>query len=104
MKKLFFILCAFLAINANAFAYWPGIFSVNVFLNQYNAVARVHNTSYYPVACYGQVIGLSSSGVVLNTYVNGVVINPGVSLDIYVRANSVYDPMIDARADIQCFN
>lgn len=104
MKKFFLVLAAYLAINANAFAFWPGIYNVNVFVNQYNAIARVQNTSYYPIVCHGQVIGLSYSGVVLRTFVNGLVINPGVGLDIYVQANSVYDPMVDARAEIQCYN
>lgn len=107
MRNLMFL--SLLVLSAmipapKANAYWPGVHQVNVFVNQYTAIARVQNISYYPIVCSGYVYGLSSSGFLFNSYANQVWIAPGTFLDIYVRSNSLYDPMVDARADIRCAN
>lgn len=107
MRKLIvflFVAIVSLVQAPKANAYWPGLYQINVFVNQYTAIARVQNTSYYPIVCSGYVYGYSSYGYTFNTYANQVWIAPGAHLDIYVNSNSVYDPMINARAELRCIN
>lgn len=98
MKKLLLLLAL---VSFNAFAY-PFVSRVDIFVNQYNAIARVQNISYYPIVCNGQAFGVGRSGLYFYSYVNNLVIYPGSYVDVYVSSNNIYDPLVDARAAIGC--
>ena len=98
MKKILLACAFFAAMSSSAFAFIP---QTNFYLNREVAIARVWNTSWQPIACYGQAFGRTWNGVVLNAWVNGVVIYPQTSVDVYVHSN-FYDPFVQAWANIDC--
>lgn len=98
MKKMLLSLGAFVALTSTAFAFIP---SMNFFVNNEVATARVWNTAHAPIVCYGQAFGQTYSGVVLSSSINGLVVYPNRIVDIYVHSN-FYDPFIQAWANIDC--
>lgn len=98
MKKLLLSCALFLSIAGSAQAFVP---HMNYFVNREVAVARVWNTSFQPIVCHGQAFGRTWNGVVLNSWVNGLVIYPQTSVDVYVHSN-FYDPFVQAWAQIDC--
>lgn len=98
MKKLILSVFALLVVSSQAFAFVP---QVQILVNREVVVARVWNTNYRPIICSGQAFGRTYQGVVLNSWVTGLVIYPNVSADVYVHSN-YYDPMIQGWAQINC--
>ena len=98
MKKFILSAIAALTISTSAFAFVP---QMEYFVNREVAVARVWNTTFRPIVCSGQAFGRTYQGVVLNAWINNVVIYPGVSADAYVHSN-FYDPMVQAWAQVDC--
>lgn len=98
MKKMILSFVAFVAITSSAFAFAP---SMSFFVDREIATARVWNTSHRPIVCYGNAFGQTFSGVVLSSYINGLVIYPNRLVDIYVHSN-YYDPFSTAWANIDC--
>lgn len=98
MKKFILTSLAFLAFSTQAFAFIP---RMEFFVNREVAVARVWNTTHRPIVCHGQAFGRTWQGVVLNSWVNGLVIYPNSSVNVYVHSN-YYDPMLQAWAHIDC--
>ncbi len=98
MKKFILSAALFLAFSQSASAFVP---QMEFFVNREVAVARVWNTTYRPIVCNGVAFGRTWQGVVLNSWVNGLVIYPGVSADVYVYSN-YYDPMVQSWAQIDC--
>ncbi len=102
MKKMmskFLILVTFIfSFNASAQAFIP---RMEFFVNREVAVTRVWNTTFYSVVCSGLAYGQTYQGVVLNTWINQVVVAPGAYAEAYVHPN-YYDPMIRAWGEINC--
>ena len=98
MKKFILSAVAFLTLSSSAFAFVP---QMEFFVNREVATARVWNTTYRPIVCNGNAFGRTYQGVVLNSWVNSLVIYPGASVNVYVHSN-FYDPMIQAWAQIDC--
>ena len=99
MKKMMLSLAIGLTLaTSNAFAFFP---QMNSFVNNEVAVSRVWNTSFRNIVCSGQAFGRTWQGVVLNSYVNSLVVYPGQYVDIYVHSN-IYDPMVQAWAQVDC--
>ena len=98
MKKLILLSLATLTITTNANAFVP---QTQAFVNREVAVIRVWNTSFHPIVCSGYAFGRTWNGVVLNSWINQVVIYPSASVDAYVHSN-FYDPMVQAWAQIDC--
>jgi hypothetical protein len=99
MKKIILSMTFILLTNAtSAFAFVPQM-SFNV--NGYVAVARVWNTSFRPIVCNGVAYGSTMQGVVLNSWVNSLIISPNTFVEVYVYSN-VYDPMTNSWAEIDC--
>lgn len=98
MKKLILLSLAALTITTNANAFVP---QTQAFVNREVAVIRVWNTSFRPIVCSGYAFGRTWNGVVLNAWINQVVIYPSASVDAYVHSN-FYDPMVQAWAQIDC--
>lgn len=99
MKKFILtaaILTAAFTTNANAFI--PQM-SFNV--NGVVAIARVWNTSFRPIVCNGVAYGRTFQGVVLNSWVNSLVVAPNGFVEVYVTSN-YYDPMASAWAEMNC--
>jgi hypothetical protein len=78
-------------------------FTVNaqVWWNQLQAIATVHNVFPRAIICSGQAQGTTASGLPLFSYMNGHVIMPGQFGQINVFTN-VYDPFISAMAFVNC--
>jgi hypothetical protein len=99
MKKLMLsVAVVFTLATSTAHAFIP---QMSYFVNREVAVTRVWNNTYRNITCFGQAYGRTWQGVVLNSYVNGLVIFPGQSVDVYVHSN-FYDPMVQAWAQINC--
>jgi hypothetical protein len=98
MKKLLLAAAIVMTLTSNAFAFIP---QMSYFVNREVAVSRVWNNTYNRIVCSGFAYGRTFQGVVLNSFVNNMVIFPGQSVDVYVHSN-FYDPMIVAWADINC--
>lgn len=98
MKKMILSSFAFLTLSTQAFAFIP---QMEFYVNREVAVARVWNTSFRPIVCSGQAFGRTYQGVVLNSWINGLVVYPSASADVYVYSN-FYDPMSQAWAQIDC--
>ena len=98
MKKLIITCALFVVTMSQAFAFFP---QMNFFVNREVATARVWNTSYRPMICSGYAFGQTFSGVVLNSWFNGVYIMPGMHADAYVYSN-YYDPFARAWAQVDC--
>lgn len=99
MKKLMLsVVIVFTLAASTAHAFIP---QMSYFVNREVAVTKVWNTTYRNITCYGQAYGRTWQGVVLNSYVNGIVIFPGQAVDVYVYSN-YYDPMVQAWAQIDC--
>ncbi len=98
MKKLALSFVVFLTVSSQAHAFIP---QMSFFVNREVAIARVWNTTYRPIVCYGQAFGRTWNGVVLNTWVNQLVIYPNTSVDVYVHSN-FYDPFVQSWANIDC--
>lgn len=98
MKKLILAGAVFLTLSSSAFAFIP---QIHFYVNREVAVSRVWNTTNLPMVCNGYAYGQTYRGVVLNSWVNNLVINPGVYAEVYVHSN-FYDPMAQAWAQIDC--
>lgn len=98
MKKLIFSAVATLMLSVSAEAFIP---QMSFYVNREVAVARVYNSTFYPIACNGQAFGATYNGVVLNTWVNSLVIMPNTFVEVYVHSN-YYDPMARSWAHIEC--
>ncbi len=73
----------------------------NVWWNQLQAVATVHNIFPRAIICSGQAQGITANGIPLFAYMNGHVIMPGQFGHINVFTN-VYNPFINAFAYVNC--
>jgi hypothetical protein len=98
MKKIIFSALVLMTLTAQAQAFVP---RMEFFVNREVAVTRVWNTTYAPIVCQGYAYGRTWNGVVLNSWVNGIVIYPNTAVDVYVHSN-FYDPMVQAWAQINC--
>lgn len=98
MKKFILTAVAALVVSAQAHAFIP---RMEFFVNREVAVTRVWNTTMRPIVCNGQAFGRTWQGVVLNSWINGLVIYPGAAAEAYVYSN-FYDPMIQAWAQVDC--
>ena len=98
MKKMLLSFVAFVTLTSSAFAFAPGM---SFFVDREIATARVWNAGHRPIVCNGYAYGQTFSGVVLNSYVNNLVIYPNRLVDIYVHSN-FYDPFTTAWANIDC--
>lgn len=98
MKKLILSAVAALTISASANAFIP---QTQTFVNREVAVVRVWNTSFTPIVCSGYAFGRTWNGVVLNAWMNQVVVYPNAYVDAYVYSN-FYDPMVQAWAQVDC--
>jgi hypothetical protein len=98
MKKFILSTIAALTISSSAFAFIP---QMEYFVNREVAVARVWNNTYNTIVCSGQAFGRTYQGVVLNAWINNMVIYPGAYAEAYVHSN-FYDPMIQAWAQVDC--
>lgn len=100
IKKLVILTGLFFSINSavNAYSFVP---PMSFFVNREVATARVFNTTHFPIICSGQAYGQTHSGVVLNTWINNMVIYPGQWADAVVFSN-YYDPFFTAWANIGC--
>lgn len=92
--SLIFILSFF----NSALAFTP---RMDFFVNREVAVARIWNTTYRPVLCSGQAFGQTWRNLTLNAFINGALIYPNQSMDVYVYSN-YYDPMVRAWAQVDC--
>ncbi len=75
--------------------------SMSFFVNRDIATTRVFNTAMFPIVCSGTAFGRTTSGVVLNSWINNLVIYPGQWADATVFSN-YYDPFMQAWANITC--
>lgn len=101
MFRKFFIssaLFAGLSLSAQAYTFVP---PMNFFVNRDVATTRVFNSTAFPIVCSGQAFGQTYGGVVLNAWLNNVVIYPGQWADATVFSN-YYDPFARAWANIGC--
>lgn len=98
MKKFILSAIAFLTLSTQAIAFVP---QMSFYVSREVATARIWNTTAQPMICYGQAFGQTWQGVVLNSWVNGVVVYPNVSVDVYVHSN-FYDPFVTVWANIDC--
>ena len=71
------------------------------FVNREVAVVQVWNTTGRPIVCSGTAFGRTYQGVVLNAWINGLVVYPGAFANAYVYSN-FYDPMVQSWAQIDC--
>lgn len=100
LKKLIVSSALFLGISLNVSAY-NFIPAMNFFVNRDIATSRVFNTAAFPIVCSGQAFGQTYSGVVLNMWINNMVIYPGQWADATVFSN-YYDPFTRAWAHVSC--
>ena len=98
MKKMLLSVALFLTVSTQANAFIP---QTQVFVNREVAVINIYNTSFRPIVCYGQAFGRTYQGVVLNSWINGLVIYPNSYASAYVQSN-YYDPMFQAWAQVDC--
>ena len=98
MKKLILSMAATLLVSVSAQAFVP---QMSFYVNREVAVARVYNSTFRPIACSGQAFGATYNGVVLNTFVNSLIIYPNTFVEVYVHSN-FYDPMVNSWAQIEC--
>lgn len=99
MKKIFLTL-ALLSLSSVSFAQWFPV-QAQIRVTQINATAVVQNNYGYPVICYGQVQGQTSSGVIAYGYLNQVRLFPGQYAYINAYTN-VYNPFVNAYAQAYC--
>jgi hypothetical protein len=98
MKKFMFTLMFVMTLSSSAMAFAP---QLEFYVNREVAVSRVWNNTFRPIVCSGQAFGRTYSGVVLNSWVNQIVIYPNTYVEVYVHSN-FYDPMLQAWAQIDC--
>jgi hypothetical protein len=98
MKKMLFTLATITLLSTQAWAFLP---RMEFFVNREVAVSRVWNTTFHPIVCFGSAYGRTYQGVVLNSWVNGLVIYPNTFVEVYVHSN-FYDPMVMSWAEIDC--
>jgi len=99
-KKTLIALGLFSSLSLSTFAY-TFVPPMNFFVNREVATTRVFNTTGFPIVCSGQAFGATFGGVVLNAWLNNVVIYPGQWADATVYSN-YYDPFARAWANISC--
>lgn len=75
--------------------------NANVWWDQLQAIATVHNIFPRPIICTGSAQGITANGIPLISYMNGHVIFPGQFGQINVFTN-VYNPFISAHAFVNC--
>ncbi len=99
MKKMLMLAVFFLSLNSFAQAFIP---RMEFFVNREVSVTRVWNQTFYPVVCSGLAYGQTYHGMVLNSWINQVIVAPGTFAEAYVHSN-YYDPMVRAWAEINCY-
>lgn len=104
MKKLILIALAlsasvFAANKAEAYYVFPA--NVQCQVNPAQASCTVENHLPYWVQCWGRVEAQTASGMFLWANAN-MSLAPGAYQYVYVYSNNPYDPIVGARANIQC--
>jgi len=102
MKKQFLLKLFFttllMSFSTLSWAFAP---RMEFFVNREVAISRVWNNTYRPIVCSGQAFGRTYQGVVLNFWVNQIVVYPNTFVEVYVHSN-FYDPMASAWAQMDC--
>lgn len=98
--RLLLVAILFCAVNAHAFYGWfPA--NARVVVTPVQAQAVFVNNLAYPVICRGQVFASTYNGLVANSWVNDVVVYPGITAYAYVYTNP-YNPFVNAWSQIYC--
>lgn len=100
MKKLLSVIAIVGALTSSGRAEAFNV-QANVQVNQMQATAVVFNRFNRPIYCDINVQGFTYYGQSLNSYMNGVVIYPGMNGYAYVYSNPG-NPFVNARGNARC--
>ena len=102
-RTALFALVFSLFLTSEAMAFFPNGWSANVQISvqRTRMTATMVNRMNRPIVCRGKVFGRTASGVVLNSWVNNIVIWPGNFHHSYVHSNYA-DPIVNGWANVRC--
>lgn len=100
MKIIFLFLGLSIAINTHAYQFRA---NAQIYFDRVYGEARVYNGLATPIICSGNVVGLTSTGRQIYSYMNNVVVLPGMFAYISVYTNN-YEPFVGVTPNIICRN